>query len=46
MRGTRTGALEKFFAVVSEYFFNPPDLLQEKHPALFAMLERMFLKRE
>lgn len=36
----------EFFAVVSEYFFNRPDLLQEKHPALFAMLERMFLKRE
>ncbi len=36
----------EFFAVVSEYFFNRPDQLQEKHPALFAMLERMFLKRE
>jgi len=36
----------EFFAVVSEYFFNRPDLLQEKHPALFTMLERMFLKRE
>jgi Mlc titration factor MtfA (ptsG expression regulator) len=36
----------EFFAVVSEYFFNRPDLLQEKHPALFTMLERIFLKRE
>jgi Mlc titration factor MtfA (ptsG expression regulator) len=36
----------EFFAVVSEYFFNRPDQLNEKHPALYAMLERMFLKRE
>jgi MtfA peptidase len=36
----------EFFAVVSEYFFNQPDLLNEKHPELYAMLERMFLKRE
>ena len=36
----------EFFAVVSEYFFNRPDKLQEKHPELYAMLERMFLRRE
>lgn len=36
----------EFFAVVSEYFFNRPDQLQEKHPELFVMLERMFLRRE
>lgn len=35
----------EFFAVVSEYFFNRPDLLQEKHPELFGMMERMFLRR-
>ena len=36
----------EFFAVVSEYFFSRPDLLNEKHPELYAMLERMFLKKE
>jgi MtfA peptidase len=36
----------EFFAVVSEYFFSRPDQLNEKHPELYAMLERMFLKRE
>lgn len=36
----------EFFAVVSEYFFNHPDQLQENHPELFAMLEKMFLRRE
>ncbi len=32
----------EFFAVVSEYFFKRPDLLQQKHPALFARLEEIF----
>lgn len=32
----------EFFAVVSEYFFKRPDLLQAKHPDLFALLERIF----
>lgn len=32
----------EFFAVVSEYFFKRPDLLQSKHPELFALLERIF----
>lgn len=36
----------EFFAVVSEYFFERPDLLQAKHPELYAMLERMFLRKE
>lgn len=36
----------EFFAVVSEYFFNQPDKLKENHPALYEMLERMFLRRE
>lgn len=32
----------EFFAVVSEYFFERPDLLQEKHPELFEILEKIF----
>ncbi|WP_375444725.1 zinc-dependent peptidase [uncultured Fibrella sp.] len=32
----------EFFAVVSEYFFKRPDLLQAKHPELFTLLERIF----
>lgn len=32
----------EFFAVVSEYFFQRPDLLKENHPELYEMLERMF----
>ncbi|MGN8036001.1 zinc-dependent peptidase [Chitinophaga sp. 22321] len=32
----------EFFAVISEYFFERPDLLAEKHPELYEMLTRMF----
>jgi Mlc titration factor MtfA (ptsG expression regulator) len=32
----------EFFAVISEYFFERPDLLRTNHPALFEMLERIF----
>ncbi len=32
----------EFFAVVSEYFFKQPALMKEKHPELFAMLEKIF----
>ncbi|GAB2561447.1 M90 family metallopeptidase [Spirosoma aerophilum] len=32
----------EFFAVVSEYFFKRPDLLERKHPELFARLEEIF----
>lgn len=32
----------EFFAVASEYFFERPDLLQERHPELYALLEKMF----
>ena len=32
----------EFFAVVSEYFFERPDLLQENHPELYDMLVRIF----
>jgi hypothetical protein len=31
-----------FLSVVSEYFFKQPELLAEKHPELYGMLERMF----
>lgn len=32
----------EFFAVASEYFFNRPAAFAEKHPKLFALMERMF----
>ncbi len=34
----------EFFAVASEYFFERPALLKEKHPALFALLSKIFRK--
>ncbi len=38
------GATNKaeFFAVVSEYFFERPDLLKIKHPELYELLEQLF----
>ncbi len=38
------GATNKaeFFAVVSEYFFERPDLLQKKHPELYKLLQQLF----
>ncbi len=33
----------EFFAVVSEYFFERPDLLKEKHTELFGLLQKIFL---
>jgi Mlc titration factor MtfA (ptsG expression regulator) len=36
----------EFFAVVSEYFFERPDLLQRKHPELYKMLEQIFRQGE
>lgn len=38
------GATNKaeFFSVVSEYFFERPKLLEEKHPELYALLEKIF----
>lgn len=38
------GAINKaeFFAVASEYFFERPDLLQEKHPELYEILTKIF----
>jgi Mlc titration factor MtfA (ptsG expression regulator) len=32
----------EFFAVISEYFFQRPDLLQEKHPGLYEILDKIF----
>ena len=32
----------EFFAVISEYFFELPDLLKANHPDLFEMLERIY----
>ena len=32
----------EFFAVASEYFFQRPDLLRDKHPVLFTRLEEIF----
>lgn len=38
------GATNKaeFFSVISEYFFERPKLLEEKHPELYALLETIF----
>lgn len=33
---------QEFFAVVSEYFFERPDLLKEKHPDLYETLSKVF----
>ena len=32
----------EFFSVASEYFFERPRLLEEKHPELYALMERIF----
>ena len=32
----------EFFAVVSEYFFERPDLLEDKHPELYELLSTIF----
>lgn len=32
----------EFFAVASEYFFERPDLLKQKHPDLYLLLEKIF----
>ena len=36
----------EFFAVVSEYFFERPKLLKEKHPALYELLVKIFSHAE
>jgi Mlc titration factor MtfA (ptsG expression regulator) len=33
---------QEFFAVTSEYFFERPQLLEQKHPELYALLSTMF----
>lgn len=35
----------EFFSVISEYFFERPKLLEEKHPELYALLEKIFNQR-
>jgi Mlc titration factor MtfA (ptsG expression regulator) len=35
----------EFFAVISEYFFEQPELLNTNHPELFEMLERIYKTR-
>lgn len=35
----------EFFAVVTEYFFECPDLLKEKHPELYLMLVQCFKQK-
>ena len=32
----------EFFAVISEYFFERPELLKKKHPELYKLLEQIF----
>ena len=32
----------EFFAVAAEYFFEHPEMLQEKHPVLFEMMQKVF----
>jgi Mlc titration factor MtfA (ptsG expression regulator) len=32
----------EFFAVISEYFFQKPELLEEHHPELYAVLHKMY----
>lgn len=35
----------EFFAVVSEYFFERPDLLEQKHPELYQLLTQLFRQK-
>ncbi len=35
----------EFFAVVSEYFFERPDLLEQKHPELYQLLSELFRQK-
>lgn len=37
-------SMAEFLAVAAEYFFERPDLLKQKHPQLFDMLEKIFSK--
>ena len=32
----------EFLSVVSEYFFNRPDLFEEKHPALYQLMTKIY----
>lgn len=35
----------EFFAVAAEYFFERPLLFAEKHPELYALMERAFRQK-
>lgn len=35
----------EFFAVAAEYFFERPELLERKHPALYRLLQEVFKKK-
>ena len=35
----------EFFAVVSEYFFERPDLLEQNHPELYQLLSELFRQK-
>jgi Mlc titration factor MtfA (ptsG expression regulator) len=35
----------EFFAVLSEYFFQKPKLLQQHHPELFCLLEQIYMRK-
>ncbi len=40
---TESGTNEaEFFAVASEYFFERPEKLQEKHPELYQLLQKIY----
>jgi len=36
----------EFFAVISEYFFEQPELFKERHPELNEMMERIFIRKK
>lgn len=36
----------EFFAVAAEYFFERPELMEEKHPELFKMLQYIFVNKQ
>ena len=41
--GTKNEA--EFLAVAAEYFFKQPQLMQEKHPELYDLLAKIFMKQ-
>jgi MtfA peptidase len=37
---------QEFFAVLSEYFFEQPELFRERHPELNEMMEKIFIRKK